>query len=320
MTTARTSRADLHTRVTNSIVADLERGVRPWHKPWDTTFSAGSTTRPLRHNGKPYQGINVLALWSAAQSNGYDSPYWVTYNQAQELDAFVLKGERGTPIVYTAKFTKTETNQQGEEVERDIFFLKEYTVFNALQCRGLPVRFYLTAGPQRARGQQIARAETFFKNTQADIRHGGNRAYYLPSGDYIQVPPAASFRDAESHAATLAHELIHWTGHASRLAREFGQRRWGDEAYAMEELVAELGSAFLCADLTITPEVREDHASYIHSWLKVLHEDKKAIFAAASHASQAVQFFHACQPDTVADHRRPGRCLAPQAEIRYAKG
>ncbi len=147
--------------------------------------------------------------------------------------------------------------------------------------------------------EHIENAERFFVNTKADIRYGGNRAYYAIEADYVRMPPFQSFRDSESHAATLAHELTHWTRHASRLNREFGRKKWGDEGYAMEELVAELGSAFLCADLQITPEVREDHAAYIESWLKVLKEDKRAVFSAASHASKAVDFLHGLQPEPI---------------------
>lgn len=148
--------------------------------------------------------------------------------------------------------------------------------------------------------ERIEHAETFFRNTKADIRTGGNRAYYAIGEDYVQMPPFECFRDAESHASTLAHELTHWTRHATRLDREFGRKKWGDEGYAMEELVAELGAAFLCADLSITPQVREDHASYLEHWLKVLKDDKRAIFSAASHASKAVDFLHALQPQAPA--------------------
>jgi antirestriction protein ArdC len=161
---------------------------------------------------------------------------------------------------------------------------------------GLPAHYYELAQPPAENLERIERADRFFANTKADIRTGGNRAYYAIEPDYVQMPPFKCFRDAESHAATLAHELTHWTRHSSRLNREFGRKRWGDEGYAMEELVAELGAAFLCADLSITPEVREDHASYLEHWLQVLKNDKRAIFPAASHASRAVTFLHELQP------------------------
>jgi antirestriction protein ArdC len=296
MTTATTPRTDVYTRVTNSIVESLERGVRPWLKPWHCEHAAGRITRPLRHNGQKYSGINILTLWMSAELQGFVSPFWMTFQQSKELGGHVKKGEHGSPVVYAATFKKTETNEGGDEVEQDIPFLKQYTVFNADQVDGLPQHFYAMATPPTEKIDQIDHVRKFFANTKADIRIGGDRAFYAIDADYVRMPPVETFRDAESHAATLAHECIHWTRHPSRLDRDFGRKRWGDEGYAIEELVAELGSAFLCADLQITPEVREDHASYIDSWLKVLKDDKKAIFTAASHASKAADFLHSLQP------------------------
>jgi len=292
----KTARVDVYTRVTSHIVEELERGVRPWMKPWNAEHVAGRITRPLRFNGQPYHGINVLMLWTAAEVQGFACPFWLTFQQAKELRGFVKKGQHGSPVVYASKFTKKEASESGDEVEREIPFLKEYTVFNAQQTEGLPQHFYQLAEPPKNDLQRIERAEAFFANTQADIRTGGNQAYYAIGGDYVQMPPFETFRDAESHAATLAHELTHWTRHETRLNREFGRKRWGDEGYAMEELVAELGSAFLCADLQLTPEVRQDHASYLDHWLKVLKQDKRAIFTAASHAGKATEFLHGLQP------------------------
>lgn len=296
-TTATTPRIDVYTRVTNCIVEQLERGVRPWFKPWNAENAAGRITRPLRFNGEAYKGINILMLWASAEEQGFSCPFWLTFKQAQELGGNVKKGERGSPVVYASTFNKTETQDDGEETEEKIPFLKEYTVFNASQCDGLPDRFFqLSQAIKTSPPARIEQAETFFANTKADIRSGGNRAYYAGDSDYIRMPPFETFRDAESHAATLAHELTHWTKHASRLNREFGRKRWGDEGYAIEELVAELGSAFLCADLSITPAVRDDHAEYIGHWIKVLKDDKRAIFSAASHASKAAEFLHGLQP------------------------
>ncbi|MEZ6064121.1 MAG: zincin-like metallopeptidase domain-containing protein [Planctomycetaceae bacterium] len=304
MTTAteptKTARVDVYTRVTNRIIEELERGTRPWLKPWNAEHAAGRITRPLRHNGQAYKGINILMLWASAELQGFVSPFWLTFQQAKELGGHVKKGEHGSPVVYASTFKKTETSDDGQETEAEIPFLKEYTVFCADQCEGLPPHFYQMATPPAEKLERIDRAEEFFANTKADIRTGGNRAYYAIEADYVRMPPFETFRDAESHAATLAHELTHWTRHETRLNREFGRKRWGDEGYAMEELVAELGSAFLCADLQITPEVREDHASYIESWLKVLKDDKRAVFSAASHASRAVDFLHGLQPQPAA--------------------
>lgn len=231
-----------------------------------------------------------------AETAGFISPFWLTFQQARELGGHVKKGEHGTPVVYASTFKKKEENEQGEEIEQEVAFLKEYTVFCADQCEGLPAHFYQLAEQPKEKLERIEHAEVFFAHTKAEIRTGGNRAYYAMEPDYVQMPPFETFRDAESHAATLAHELTHWTRHPSRLNREFGRKKWGDEGYAMEELVAELASAFICADLAITPEVREDHAAYIANWLTVLKDDKRAVFTAASHASKAVDYLHSLQP------------------------
>lgn len=288
--------ADIYTRITDQIVTALEQGVRPWMKPWNAEHAAGRITRPLRHNGMAYSGINVVMLWSQAVAAGYAAPIWMTYKQAKALGAQVRKGEKGALVVYANTVTRTETNTTtGEEEERDIPFMKGYSVFNVEQIDGLPPHFHALATPVLDPVQRIEPAERFFASSGADIRHGGNSAYYAIGPDYVQMPPFETFRDAESYYATLAHECTHWTRHGSRLDRDFGRKRWGDEGYAMEELVAELGSAFLAADLGITPEVREDHASYIASWLNVLKNDKRAIFTAASHAQKAVDYLHGLQ-------------------------
>jgi antirestriction protein ArdC len=287
-----TERQDVYTRITGKIVESLEQGVRPWVKPWSANNAAGRIIRPLRHNGQAYSGINILMLWASAMEQGFTCPMWMTFKQATELNAHVRKGEKGSLVVYANTLTKTEDDGAGNEVEREIPFMKGYTVFNAEQIEGLPEIFYTKPTPKREGPARIEHAEAFFANTKADIRIRGSRAYYSIDGDHIVMPPIESFESAECYYATLAHESTHWTRHATRLERDFGRKTWGDEGYAREELVAELGSAFLCADLELTPEVREDHASYIASWLEVLKNDKRAIFQAASHAQRAVDFLH----------------------------
>ena len=276
---------DIYARVTNKILADLEQGVRPWVKPWNSDHAAARIGRPLRHTGKPYQGVNILLLWGSAAENGFSSPFWMTFRQALELGAHVRKGEKGSLVVYANTITRTETNEEtGEESERDIPFMKGYTVFNAEQIEDLPPHYY--AKPSRPEVPEAERNEgfeRFFQNTGADIRQGGDKAFYSPVADYVKMPPFPAFKDSESYYATLAHEMTHWTGHESRLDRDLVSR-----GYAKEELVAELGAAFLCADLGITPEVREDHAAYIKHWLEVLKGDKRFIFRAAAHAQHAV--------------------------------
>ena len=297
MTKYSAPRQDVYTRITGKIIADLEQGVRPWMKPWNAEHAAGRITRPLRHNGQPYNGINILMLWSAAVSAGYSAPIWMTFRQAQELGAHVRKGESGELVVYANTITRTEVDEAtGEEAEQAIPFMKGYTVFNVEQIEGLPAHYTQLAEPVLDPVERIQHAESFFAATKADIRHGGNQAYYAIGSDRIQMPPFESFRDAQSYYATLAHETTHWTRAKHRLDRDFGRKRWGDEGYAQEELVAELGSAFLAADLGLELEPREDHSAYIESWLKVLKADKRAIFTAAAHAQRAVDFLHGLQP------------------------
>jgi antirestriction protein ArdC len=296
-----TTRTDLYTRVTNSIIADLEKGIRPWLTPWNAEHAAGRITRPLRVGGQPYKGINVMMLWASAMAQNFAAPIWMTFKQAKELNANVRKGSKGSLVVYADRLTKTETTQDGQESERDIYFMKGYTVFNVEQIEGLPPHFYTPAAPQLDPVQRIDAADLFFANTGADIRHGGNQAYYAPTPDYVQMPPFVSFKDAESYYSTLAHEMTHWTRHPARLDRDFGRRKFGDEGYAREELVAEIGAAYLCCDLGITPEPRDDHATYLGHWLKVLKEDRRAIFQAAAHAQRAVDFQHNLQPSGAAE-------------------
>jgi len=281
-------RVDVYERVTASIVRALEQGTRPWMKPWSRIEGEGAAGLPLRANGTPYRGINVLLLWGAAADAGYTSSTWMTYKQAEAQGGRVRKGERGSMVVFANSFTKTETGENGQDEEREIPFLKAYTVFNVAQIDGLK-ELDASPVPVLEKPQLIERAEAFITGTGAVIRHGGNRAFYAPGSDHIQLPPVQAFRDIESYTATKAHELIHWTGHASRTAREFG-RRFGDSAYAIEELVAEMGAAFLCAELGVAIEPREDHASYLAHWLQVLKEDKRAIFTAASQAQKAIDW------------------------------
>jgi len=270
-------------------------------KPWNAEHAAGRITRPLRHNGQPYSGINILMLWASAVEQGFTAPIWMTFKQALELNAHVRKGEKGSLVVYANSITKTEHDDTtGEDVEREIPFLKAYTAFNVEQIDGLPEIYHAKIEPKFTPVERIAYAEAFFAATGFNIRYGGNRAYYAHGSDYIQMPPIEAFTDAVSFYATLGHESCHASGAKHRLNRDLSGR-FGSASYAAEELIAELGSAFLCADLELTPKVRDDHASYLASWIEILKRDSRCIVQAASYAQKAVEFLHGLQPRTTAE-------------------
>lgn len=292
------AKSDIYTRITEKIVADLEKGVRPWVKPWSAGHADGRIIRPLRHTGEPYTGINVLLLWSESLARGFTVPLWMTYRQAAQIGAQVRKGETGATVVYASRFTKTETDAQGDELERDIPFLKTYTVFNCDQIDGLPDHYYHRPEKVIDPVERIEHADRFFANTGAVIRHGGARAFYALASDHIQMPPFEAFRDSESYVAVLSHETVHWTSRPDRVGRDLSRYARDKTERAREELVAEIGSALLCADLGIVPELepRPDHASYVANWWRVLSDDRRAIFQAAAHAQRAVTYLHGLQP------------------------
>jgi antirestriction protein ArdC len=202
-------RIDIYQRITERIVVDLEKGVRPWVQPWRSGYAAGRITRPLRHNGEPYSGMNVLLLWSEAVARGYGASIWMTFRQAVELGAHVRKAEGGAMVVFASRFARTDTDAAGDEVERDIPFLKTYSVFNVEQIEGLPEHYYHRPTPVIDPIERIEHADRFFANTRAVIRHGGSQAYYAPAGDFIQMPAFENFRDAVSYITVLAHESVH---------------------------------------------------------------------------------------------------------------
>ena len=294
MTTS--NRKDCYTEITNAVVSDLEKGIRPWAQPWRS--GAGNPCRPLRNNGEPYRGINVLWLWRAAALAGYQSDYWFTYQQARQLGAYVRKGEKASLVVYANLYTKTEDDDDREPEEKRIPFLKAYSVFNADQIENLPARFTATADEEISFDHwPNAEAETFFGNTGAAVREDQGRAYYSVLEDAVYMPPLSRFEEAERYYSTLAHEMTHWTGHPTRVPRNFPRTGFGTSNYAREELVAELGAAFLCADLGLSLHPRADHADYIGNWLQVLRNDKRAIFQAAALAQKATDFLHQLQPN-----------------------
>lgn len=224
----------------------------------------------------------------------------MTFKQALQLDAAVRKGESGSTVVFASRFTKSEDDGEGGEVDREIPFLKAYNVFNVEQIDGLPDHYYHRPVPQIDPVERIEHADRFFRNTGAIIRHGGTQAYFSPGQDFIQMPPFASFKDAASYYATLSHEATHWTASAHRVERDLSRYAKDKSERSREELITELGSVFLAADLGISPELepRPDHASYLNSWLRVLGGDKRAIFQAAAHAQRAIAYLHSLQPGT----------------------
>lgn len=291
---------DIYSRITQKIIDDLEQGELTWRKPWSDANLASHVMRPLRWNDQPYSGINTIMLWSTAVEKGYTSPYWMTYKQASDMKANVRKGEKGSFVVYADKFEKEDKDTDGNTTIQKIPFLKQYVVFNASQIEGLPEGFYQLPEPKTVNPEQRDEAlDRFFKHTRAEIIMGSKAAYSI-STDRIEMPPFECFHTAAGYYATLAHELTHWTRHPLRLNREFNRKKWGDEGYAKEELVAELGACFLGADLGFTPKDKGDHAAYIQSWLTVLKNDKRFIFQAASFAQRAVEYVTSLQPRTVA--------------------
>ena len=290
-----TTKKDCYSEITNAIVADLENGVRPWIKPWQT--DGVIPCRPLRITSAPYRGINILLLWSAAHRQGFRSAYWLTYQQTRQLGAHVRKGEKSAMVVFAGSLTKMEKDDQGDDHEVVIPFLKTYSVFNVEQTDGLPEKFQapaaaITVGRENERNE---RAEQFFRNTHADICQGGDRAYYSPLQDRIHMPDLHRFKNSSAFYAVLSHELMHWTSPDDRCPRRFRSTTFGTSNYAREELVAELGAAFLCADLGLSLTPRSDHAEYIAGWLDVLRNDKRAIFHAAAIAQKATDFLHSLQ-------------------------
>ena len=294
-----TERADIYQRITDQIAAAIEAGAGTWQMPWHPGADGAAPVLPTNAaTSKPYRGVNTIVLWAAAQAAGYPGAVWATYRQWAELGAQVRKGERASPVVFW-KISDTDEQEDAEDGAEDgrrsRVFARGYSVFNAAQVDG----YEAPALPVLPEAERIDHAEAFFAALGADIRHGGSRACYVPSLDQIRMPPFAAFRDPVAYYATLAHEATHLTGHPSRCARDL-RGRFGEEAYAAEELIAELGAAFVCADLVLASEPRPDHAAYVASWLRVLRGDKRAIFTAAAKAQQAADWMHA-QQQTVAE-------------------
>lgn len=284
-----TAKSSVYQTVTNRIIASLKAGVIPWEKPWQSPrFTGGPFPRNFR-TGKPYRGINIMLLWSC----DFDSPFWLTFNQAKELRGSVRKGEKGTQIVFYKQLTgdqKKDDEQTDEEERRAPFVLTYHTVFNVEQCDGLT----LPEIEQPIRPNEVEIDET----CEAIVGGWSNRpslhltseteyrAYYRPSTDSVHMPARAHFVDAPHYYSTLFHELLHSTGHESRLNRTFGAH-FGDDLYTKEELIAEMGAAFLCASAGIANQLTERNTTaYIQSWIAKLEEDRSIVIQAASAAQK----------------------------------
>lgn len=284
---ARHPATSLYAEVTDRIIAELAAGRLPWVQPWgDTGANVGMPCNA--GTGRRYSGINVLILWATVTKRGFSSQRWLTYRQAQALGGNIRKGEAGTTICYADRFTPKDRgdSERDGEVARQVAFLKRFTVFNVDQCEGLGPD--LVPAPVALPDEQIVPvADDLIAASGVDFRVGGLRAFYVSLEDFVMVPPRRAYFDEINAYRTWLHELVHATGHVSRLGRDL-TNPFGSAGYAREELIAEMGSAFLCASLGIVPTVR--HADYISAWLEVLRNDNRAIFRAAGAASKAADW------------------------------
>ncbi len=276
---------DLEQDITDEVIAAMEAGAAPWAKPWQ---DGGAASLPLRHNDEAYQGINTLILWMTAAQRGYSTPHWMTYKQAAELGGQVKKGEKGSTVIYAGVIEKERDDGETDKIP----FQRGYAVFNAAQIEGLPERYYAAHEAAQTRNDNERRPDldSFFASSGVPFYERGNQAFYDRSADAITLPPLSAFKSSDSYYQTLAHEAIHSTGAPSRLNREKGGK-FGDAAYAREELVAELGSAFLMARLGVQPDY-SNHAAYLNGWIRALKDDKRVIFRAAAGASKATSWLN----------------------------
>ncbi len=294
-----TSRANLYQDVTDRIIRELEQGCVPWVQPWSAASAPLGMPRSAASR-KFYSGINVLILWDSVIRHGYAHQEWLTFRQALSLGGHVRKGERGTAICYADRFIPKKEQERAREfgdAPNAVPFLKRFVVFNVEQCDGLPSHIVAPPKPV-APCEQSPQAEALIAASGATFVEGGGEAFYHRGEDFIRLPFRETFLSPADYYCTALHELGHWTAHPARLNRDL-QHRFGSSAYAREELIAELTSAFLCAHLNIVPQIR--HADYLGHWLQVLKEDCRAIFHATSQTSKATDFILAFQPSREAE-------------------
>lgn len=271
-------RRDLYSEVTARILAELEQGAAPWVKPWSATPGRNHPHNAV--SNRPYSGCNVVLLWMTQARHGWNVPGFLTFKQALALGGNVRKGEHGTKVYFVKKL-----EVKNDDETQIIPMMREYTVFNVAQCEGLPAT--PEAKAPRNKDQREVLADEFLGTTRADIREGHGEAYYAPGADFISLPAFQAFKSADSFYGVAFHELGHWTGHKSRLDRDM-RGRFRDRAYAAEELVAEICSAFLCAEFDMDGELR--HAGYIKNWIELLRHDARAFFTACSKAQAAADY------------------------------
>lgn len=293
------NRDTIYREITDKIIAELEQGIVPWVRPWASQNGLAPLALPQNALTKrSYSGINILLLWSALDERGFVTPHWLTFKQALAMGGKVRKGEQGTHVYFADKFVPEKERQKARDNGSEpagVHFLKRYTVFNIEQCDGLPEGLRVPRA-HMPECECIPFAEALIAATGADFRVGGDQAFYVPSEDFIRIPHQSAFTVQINYYRTAFHELGHWTGHQTRLARNL-TTKFGTVDYAREELVAEMATAFVCASLGILPTVR--HADYIGNWLQVLKEDARAIVKAASLASKASDFILQFQSQTV---------------------
>jgi antirestriction protein ArdC len=290
-------RTNFYDDITRKIITELEAGCVPWVQPWETAAAKAQLAMPQNAaTRRRYGGINILILMGAAVERGFSGHSWLTFRQALSLGGCVRKGERGTTVVYADRFVPAEEMKRastaGDEAQA-IPFLKRFTVFNTDQCDGLSADVSSIAPSPHMVEPQV---EALIRATNIDFRIRGDRAFYCPSEDYVQVPPPAAYFEPINWHRTALHELAHASGHSSRLNRDLSGG-YGTKKYAFEEIVAEISSSFCCASLGIVPTVR--HADYIGSWIEVLREDNRAIVRAASQASKVADYLLGFLPDIV---------------------
>lgn len=269
---------NIYQEITDSIIAELEKGATPWIKPWNAPMGADKNVV----SQKAYRGINRLLLAMVGGIKGYTNPAWASYKQWQDIGGQVRKDEKGTKVIYWSKATGTDKTT-GES--KEYAFAKAYSVFNIAQVDGIEI---IASEDKQNDNQRIANCEKTITNSNARIIHGGDTACFIPSSDIIRMPELGTFQSAEHYYATAFHELTHWTSDKNRCDRDISKGRFGNPDYAFEELVAELGAAFLCGNHGIKGDLR--HAGYIESWLKALKNDNKAIFKASSLAQSAADY------------------------------